>query len=51
MTVAELIAKLQKIPSDTKVYLDGGEYKDNYVPATTITKYSGWGLKNVVLIT
>lgn len=30
MTVSELIAELQKLPKDYLVFLDGGDYKDDW---------------------
>lgn len=48
MTVAELILKLQKVPQGYTVYIDDTE---QFFKVSNVTRYSGSGLKNVVLIT
>jgi hypothetical protein len=37
MTAKELIEELQKLPADTVVHVDHGEYADNWYPVNPAT--------------
>ncbi len=49
MTVAQLIAALQKLPQDAKVYKESGDYKDDWIEIQTASSGQVWEIKGVFL--
>lgn len=51
MTVSELIEKLKNMPSDAKVYYEGGDHKDDYREVYSVKneKHLGWGKSGVLV--
>lgn len=51
MTAEKLIELLKKLPPNTKLYLDGHEYKDDYRPVWGVTEKQnlGWGMHGVLI--
>ena len=49
MTVAQLIAALQKFPQDAKVYKDSGDFKDDWREVQFAAKGQVWELRGVFL--
>lgn len=47
MTVAQLIAALQRCPPDAKVYKDGGDFADDWREITIVAQGQVWELKGV----
>lgn len=47
MTVKELIEELKKHPMDGKVYRDGGQFKDDYVPVLRVKPFKSFGIGGV----
>lgn len=49
MTVAQLIAALQKLPQDAKVYKERGDYKDDWQEVQVASSGQVWELRGVFL--
>ena len=49
MTVAQLIAALQRCPPDAKMYKEGGDYKDDWREVQTVSQGQVWGLHGVFI--
>jgi len=45
MTVKELRELLETLPPDDTIYVDAGEYKDNYIEACTVGRLNLFGIK------
>lgn len=50
MKAKDLIEKLKQIDPEVEVYLDGGQYRDDYRPVRgTLNPFQVWGEKGVLL--
>jgi hypothetical protein len=49
MTVAQLIAALQKCPQDAKVYKESGDYQDDWREVQSAAHGQVWQFKGVFL--
>jgi hypothetical protein len=49
MTVAQLIAALQKLPQDAKVYKEGGDYQDDWHEVQFVSTGNIWEFRGVFL--
>ena len=49
MTVAQLIAALQKCPPDAKVYKESGDFKDDWREVQTAAVGQVWQLRGVFI--
>jgi hypothetical protein len=44
-----LIEELKKFPPNTKVYRDGGEYKDDYLEIGSTKQFKYWSISGVII--
>lgn len=49
MTVEKLIEMLKQFPPDSKVYYEGGDYKDDWREIQTVSHGQVWELKGVFI--
>jgi hypothetical protein len=49
MTVSDLIEQLKKMPPDSKVYYEGGDYKDDWRNISKVTYGQKWADLGVFL--
>lgn len=49
MTVAQLIAALQKLPQDAKVYKESGDFADDWQEIHSASSGQVWEIKGVFL--
>jgi hypothetical protein len=49
MTVAQLIAALQRLPQDAKVYIENGDYAEDWREIQSASSGQVWQFKGVFL--